>query len=105
MEDTGPHFIYVLRLRRLEMLRSGPTAEETRTLGAHSNYLKDLTAKGVVVLAGRTLNNDETTFGIVVVKAANEAAARAVMENDPFVRDGVARGELLPFHLAFMTGK
>jgi uncharacterized protein YciI len=104
MEATGSHFIYVLRLTRLEMLRSGPTTGEARTLGEHSNYLKDLTAKGVVILAGRTLNNDESTFGIVVVKAANEAAARAVMENDPFVRDRVASGELLPFHLAFMAG-
>jgi len=104
MADAAQHFIYVLRLTRLEMLLSGPTAEEARTLGAHFNYLKDLTAKDVVILAGRTLNNDASTFGIVIVKAADAAAARAVMENDPFVKDGVARAELLPFHLALMTG-
>jgi uncharacterized protein YciI len=47
----------------------------------------------MVVLAGRTRNNDETTFGIVLVKVANEAAARTLMENDPFVKDRVASGE------------
>jgi hypothetical protein len=36
VDDTGSHFSYVLRLTRLEMLRSGPNAEEAWTLGEHS---------------------------------------------------------------------
>jgi uncharacterized protein YciI len=59
MADKVQHFIYVIRAKRFEMLRSGPTAEEARVLQEHSDYLKDLADRGIVVLAGRTLNNDE----------------------------------------------
>jgi uncharacterized protein YciI len=101
MADKLPHFIYVIRAKRFEMLRSGPTAEEARILQEHSDYLKDLADKGVVVLAGRTLNNDETTFGIAIVEAVDEAAARAVMENDPFVKSGLMNATFFPFRIAF----
>jgi hypothetical protein len=46
-------FIYVLRSARVEMLTDGPTVNEAAAIGEHFAYLQDLTAKGVVVLAGR----------------------------------------------------
>jgi len=101
MADKVQHFIYVIRAKRFEMLRSGPTAEEARVLQEHSDYLKGLADKRIVVLAGCTLNNDETTFGIVIVKAVHEMAARAVMENDPFVKSGLMNATLFPFGVAF----
>jgi uncharacterized protein len=94
-------FIYFLRPKRLEMLTKGPTAEEARVLSEHGNYLEGLAAKAVVMLAGRTINNDETTVGIVIVNAQDEAAAQALMENDPFVRSGLMSATLFPFRIAY----
>ena len=59
-------------------------------------------AQGVVILMGRTQNDDETTFGIVIFEAGDETAARAVMENDPAVREGVMAATLYPYRIALM---
>lgn len=99
---NGSWYLYRISPNRLEMLLSGPTPEEAHVLQEHSAYLKDLTDRGVLLLAGRTLNNDETTFGIAIIKAANPAEARALMNNDPFVKRGVARAVLFPFTPAFI---
>ncbi|HKV56310.1 MAG TPA: YciI family protein [Candidatus Binataceae bacterium] len=103
MADTLERFIYFLRARRLQMLTEGPTADEARVLAEHANYLKRLAEEGVVMLAGRTSNRDETTVGIVIVNAADEAAARAVMESDPFVKNAVMNATLFPFNVAFQA--
>ncbi len=95
-------FLYLIQLTRPDMLRSGPTPEESTAVQNHANYLKDLTAKGTVILAGRTLNNDETTFGIIVFRAASEEAAREIMNGDPAVQKKVFRAALYPFSVVFM---
>jgi uncharacterized protein len=94
-------FIYFMRAKRFEMLVDGPTEEERRVLGEHSNYLQRRAAEDAVVLAGRTTNNDENTVGIVIVNAPDETAARAIMENDPFVKSGLMNATLFPFRVAY----
>ena len=47
-------------------LRDGLTENEAEVVGRHFKYLKHLVSEGVVVMAGRTLNTDESAFGIVV---------------------------------------
>lgn len=93
-------FLYVIRPTRLAMLTDGPTPEEARIVSDHFEYLKRLAADGVVQLAGRTLREDDSAFGLVVFRAESEAAARAVMEGDPAVREGVMRAELHPYRIA-----
>lgn len=95
-------FLYKLQATRLEMLRSGPTKEEEQIIEDHFNYLKELASRRVVILAGRTLNNDETSFGIVVLRVESEHAALAIMNDDPCVRKGVLRATLFPFRVALM---
>ncbi len=80
----------------------GPTAEEERVVGEHFAYLQGLTERGVLILAGRTLNTDESSFGIVIFWALSEQAAREIMENDPALRQGVMKGELFPYRVALM---
>ena len=87
------------------MLRTGPTQEESAVVEEHFNYLKDLTRKGVVILVGRTLTTDESTFGIAILRAESEEAARDIMNNDPAVKKGVMRATLFPFRVALMEGK
>ena len=95
-------WIYVLKVTRLEMLTAGATPGEDEIVGRHFAYLKDLLAQGVVILMGRTQNDDETTFGIVIFEADDETAARAFMENDPAVRQGVMTATLYPYRIALM---
>jgi len=104
MAEGSGQFIYFLRPKRLEMLTKGPTAEEARVQTEHGNYLAGLTARGVVMLAGRTTNNDETTVGIVIVNAPDEAAAQEVMQNDPFVKSSLMSAAFFPFRVAYKAG-
>lgn len=94
-------FIYFLRPKRLEMLTQGPTAEEARVQAEHGDYLKGLAARGSVMLAGRTTNNDETTVGIVIVRAPDEEVALQTMKSDPFVKSGLMSATLFPFRVAY----
>lgn len=96
-------YLYTIKPTRLEMLAEGPTPEEGEVLARHFAYLQDLTARGVVILAGRTQNTDASAFGIVVFNADSEDAARQVMENDPAVKHGVMRAALYPYRVALMA--
>lgn len=78
------------------------TAEESAVLERHFEYLKSQEAKGRLILAGRT---EDASFGIVVIKADSEDAARKIMDNDPAVKEGVFNGELKPFWLAMGGGE
>jgi uncharacterized protein YciI len=93
-------FLYRIRPTRPEMLSEGPTPQESEVVEAHFVYLKDLAARGVVHLAGRTLTTDENSFGIVIFRAENEDAARTIMNRDPAVQNGVMRSELFPYRIA-----
>jgi len=95
-------YLYRIQPTRSEMLVEGPTAEEERIVGEHFAYLQGLTERGIVILAGRTQNTDESSFGIVIFRAVSEDAAQKVMENDPAVRQGVMKGELFPYRIALM---
>jgi uncharacterized protein YciI len=84
------------------MLTEGATPEEEEIVGRHFAYLKDLTEKGVMILMGRTQNNDESTFGIAIFEAEDEAAARTIMEHDPAVKNGIMTATLYPYKVALM---
>jgi len=95
-------YLYRIQPVRTELLVSGPTAEEERAITEHFEYLKSLTESGIVILAGRTLNTDESNFGIVVYRAEDDDAARSIMESDPAVAADVFRAELFPYSVALM---
>jgi uncharacterized protein YciI len=90
-------FLYLLKPTRLGMITGAPTPEEAETIAHHFAYLECLTGKGVMILVGRTQNNDENTFGIAVFEAEDESATRGIMENDPAVAGGVMRATLCPY--------
>ena len=94
-------FLYTIKPVRLEMVTEGPTAEEASILEHHSSYLSEMTERGVVLLAGRTQNSDEKSFGIVIFQAKSEEAARRIMEEDPAVEHGIMKAELYPYKIAF----
>lgn len=90
--------LYLIRLRppRANFVES-QTAAEADSIGRHFIYLKDLTEKGIVKLAGRTEN---ASLGLVILETDSEETARQVMCGDPAVSAGVFSAELHPFLLA-----
>jgi uncharacterized protein YciI len=93
-------WLYHLVPARMGMVTEGPTPEEAETVSRHFAYLTQLTEQGIMVIVGRTQNNDEHTFGIAIFEAEDESAARQIMTNDPAVQGGVMRATLYPYKIA-----
>ena len=104
MSEATRTFLYTLRPTRPEMLSEGPTPDEAAAVSAHVSYLMGHADEGRMHLYGRTDTSDERTLGLVVFEAADEAEARALMEADPAVREGVMRAELFPYRIAYSRG-
>jgi uncharacterized protein YciI len=97
------HFLYRLQATRLKLVTEWPTDREAKIVGEHFSYLEQLVAKGTVLMAGRTLNADESTFGIVIFLAQSEALAQELVRKDPAVENGVMRAELFPYRVALWS--
>jgi uncharacterized protein YciI len=97
-----PAWIYFLHPPR-EDFAATMTAEEGQVWEVHFARLQRLLAQGVLVLAGPTLGRTNT--GIAIFEAPDEAAARAIMEDDPVVKGGYARGELRPFVVSLLRDR
>ncbi len=82
------------------MLTKGPTDFEYDIVSQHFEYLERLLERRLLVLAGRTLNEDESGFGIVVFAAESEEVADGIMKNDPAVKNGVLEAVLFPYKVA-----
>jgi uncharacterized protein len=92
-------YLYKLLVVRPQMLIES-TPEESRIVSEHFQYLQKLMADGVLVLAGRTTNNDLSTFGIALINADSEEAAWKIVQGDPVIQNRVMRGEVYPYRLA-----
>ena len=95
-------FLYRIQPTRSEMLSEGPTAAEADVIQRHFSYLQRLMMAGAVQMAGRTLNTDDSSFGIVIFEAESEEAASEIVQNDPAVQKGVMHAELFPFRTALL---
>jgi uncharacterized protein YciI len=96
-------YLYRIQPTRIEMLTVGPTPQEEEIVSQHFNYLKNLMEQGVVILVGRTQNNDQHTFGIAIYNADSDEDARRIMENDPAVQQRVMCAELFPYRVALIA--
>ncbi len=94
------HYLYRIQPTRANMLSDGPTPAELDCVARHFTYLQELAGQGRLLLAGRTLNDDEKAFGITILKVDSEAAARDIMLRDPAVAEGAMRAELFPYRIA-----
>ena len=90
-------FIYVLRLVPRLHAETAWTKEDEAVLGRHLARFKEAIQSGQLILAGRTMEPGDKTFGIAIFEAADEAAARAFMEADPAVAAGLMTADVHPF--------
>ncbi len=79
------------------------TPEEEAVWSVHFDRFQRLLAEGTIILVGPTLGAHNT--GIAIFEAPDEAAARRIMEEDPVIAGGFARGELRPFRVSLMRGR
>jgi uncharacterized protein YciI len=93
-------WLSIAKPTRREMLIE-TTVEEDEIIDQHFAYMEELTEKGVVLLVGRTLNTDETSFGMTIFEAEDATVAREIMENDPAVKSGMMTATLFPFRATF----
>jgi uncharacterized protein YciI len=93
-------WIYFLHPAR-EDFAATMTDAEREVFGRHFLYLQGLLDQGTLVLAGPTLGSTNT--GIAIFRASDELEARAVMEADPVVAEGIVAGELRPFRVSLLT--
>jgi uncharacterized protein YciI len=97
-------FIYVLRLVPRLYSDSAWTNEDTAVLKRHFVRFQEAAKSGQLILAGRTSEPGDKTFGIAVFEAADEDAAKKFMQEDPVVAAGLMTAELHPFAVA-LQGK
>ena len=69
-------------------------------LSRHSQDFNMQIETGELILAGRTSEPGDKTFGVAIFEAKDEAAARLFMESDAAVVAGLMTAELHPFAVA-----
>lgn len=79
------------------------TEPEQAAWAEHFARFERLLAEGVVILVGPTLGPVNT--GIAIFEAPDEASARHLMDEDPAIAGGFARGELRPFRVSLLRGR
>lgn len=95
-----PQWVYVLKLVPRLHDDAAWTKDDERIIGEHFAQLQRMTAERTVILAGRTTEPGDKTFGLVIFEAADEAAARAIMVADPAVKGGIMTATLHPYAVA-----
>lgn len=95
-----PTYMYKIQPVRPEMLSEGHTEEEGRISSDHFEYLKQLMDEGILILAGRTLTTDYSSFGIAIFEARDDDHMRQITANDPAVKQKVFRAEWYPYRIA-----
>jgi len=93
------YFIHPLR----DNFAATMTEEERAVWSVHFDRFQRMLASGELVLVGPTLGTINT--GIAIFEAPDEAAARRIMEQDPTIAGGFARGELRPFRVSLLRGR
>jgi uncharacterized protein YciI len=98
--DKPRQFIYILHLVPRLYADSAWTKEDEAVLERHFVRFQEAIKSGQLILAGRTSEPGNKTFGIAIFEAADEDAARKFIQEDPAVVGGLMTAELHPFAVA-----
>jgi uncharacterized protein YciI len=103
VSDVATEWLYAIRSPRGASFVEDATEAESAVMGEHFAYLQAALEAGRLVLAGPATDGEFP--GIVVFEADDEDDARAFMEDDPSVRQGVMLGELHAFRVSLLRGR
>jgi uncharacterized protein YciI len=98
--EKPKQFIYVLHLVPRLYADASWSDEDKKALQRHFVRFQEAVKAGKLILAGRTSESGDKTFGIAIFEAKDEAAARKFMEEDPAFAGGLMTAELHPFTVA-----
>jgi uncharacterized protein YciI len=98
--EKPKQFIYVLHLVPRLYDDKNWTKEDNAVLERHFARFQEAIKSRQLILAGRTKEPGDKTFGIAIFEAPDEAAARAFMQADPAVSGGLMTAELHTFAVA-----
>ena len=98
--EKPKQYIYVLHLVPRLYDDKNWTKDDSAAVDRHFARFKHAIETGELILAGRTMESGDKTFGIAIFQAPDETAARRFMESDPAVVAGVMTAELHPFAVA-----
>ena len=79
------------------------TADERAVWSVHFERFERMLADGSLILVGPTLGAVNT--GLAIFEAPDEATARRIMDEDPVLAGGYARGELRPIRVSLLRGR
>jgi uncharacterized protein YciI len=96
-------FIYQLKLLPELLLEENWTERENQIVNEHFQMLESLCDSGKVILAGRTLNMNETGFGLVILEVDSEEEAQYIMSSDPAVKHGIMTATMFPYRIALLN--
>jgi len=94
---TAPLQFFVQLLGTRDGWPENMAAEEERVMNEHYLYLKDLTFKKKVLMAGPCF---EPVFGLIVLQVRTEEEARDIVDHDPSISSGLMTYKMQPFHLS-----
>ncbi len=98
--EKPKQFIYVLRLVPRLYSDSNWTKEDKTVLERHFARFQEAAKSGQLILAGRTSEPGDKTFGVAIFEASDEATARKFMQADPAIAGGLMTADLHPFAVA-----
>jgi uncharacterized protein YciI len=93
-------YVYVLHVAPRFQNDESWTETENLVVAQHFERLAQAVKSGQVILAGRTNEPLDTTFGLVIFEAGSETAAREFMQSDPVVVAGLMTATLHPYAVA-----
>jgi uncharacterized protein YciI len=93
-------FVYLLQVAPRFHDEISWTDIENAVVARHFERLAQAAKSGQVIIAGRTMEPLDKTFGLVIFEAESEAAAREFMRSDPAVTAGLMTATLHPYAIA-----
>ena len=93
-------YVYVLQVAPAFQKEASWTDTENAVVAQHFERLVRATQSGQVILAGRTEEPLDRTFGLVIFEADSEAAAREFMQSDPVIIAGLMTATLHRYAVA-----
>ena len=93
-------YVYVLQVAPEYQQEASWTDTENAVVAQHFERLATAVKSGQVIMAGRTTEPLDKTFGLVIFEADSEAAAREFMHADPAVMTGLMTATLHPYAVA-----
>lgn len=99
-QTAKKQFLYLLRLDKSMWEQSAWTPEKNKIVLEHFSRLQKMLADGILIIGGRTQNELDKTFGIVIYEAGSFEEAKKIAEDDPAVKAGIMTVEVFPYSVA-----